>query len=199
MADEWARSTRVRRFAHWFLHYAFTLIWRLEVTGLENLPAEGGVLIAGGPHTSNMDIIMAVGAGPKRSMRGVTKIEAFKVPFVGWFLRKADSIPLDRKSSAGGMRAAIEALKTGSCVGIFPEGTRSKTGEPGAAKSGTGFLASRSGAVVVPVRLVGMRGFPWTRKVGVRFGAPMRLDDPRADSAACQAFSQAVLERAFSL
>jgi 1-acyl-sn-glycerol-3-phosphate acyltransferase len=199
MNDEWARSTRVRRIAHWLLHYSYTLIWGCTVEGLEHLPAEGGIIIAGAPHTSYFDIVMAIGAGPKRVLLGVTKAEAFKTPFVGWFLRKAGAIPLDRKSGAAGLRAAIEALAAGGCIGIFPEGTRSKTGELGRAKAGMGYLASRSGALVVPVRLIGMFGFPWTRKIGVRFGPALRFDDPAADSAACQAFAQSVLERAFSL
>lgn len=203
-SDEWGRSALVRRAVHWTLYWFFRVFCGLRVEGLEHIPAEGACIVAGGPHVSYWDIVMALAAGHagwphKRVMRGLTKAEAFRVPLVGWFLREAWAIPLDRKGGIAGLRAAIEALGQGGCVGIFPEGTRSKTGAPGRAKAGVGYIASRSGAPVVVAKLEGMWGFPFTRRVAVRFGPALRFENKDADSAECQAFAQTVLERSLSL
>lgn len=199
MGDELRRASAVRRAAQPLFALIFRTFWRFEVEGLEHLPETGGVIVAGAPHLSYFDVVMAVGAGYKRVLLALTKAEAYDKPGLGWFLRAAGTIKLDRKGGdISGLRSAIDALKAGGCIGMFPEGTRSKTGEPGRAKQGTGFLASRAGVPVVPMRIFGMREFPFTR-LKVRFGPAMRLEDPEADRAACLAFSEAVLARALSL
>jgi 1-acyl-sn-glycerol-3-phosphate acyltransferase len=200
MSDEWRRSAWVRRAVHWALYWWFRVVHGLRVEGLENLPEEGACIVAGGPHVSYLDIVMPLAGGPKRVMRGLIKAEVFTIPVVGWFLRKAWSIPLDRKGGIAGLRAAIDALEhQGGCVAIFPEGTRSKTGAPGRAKAGVGYIASRSGAPVVLCKLEGMWGYPFTRRVVVRFGPSVRFEKKDADIAECQAFAQSVLDGALSL
>ena len=198
-SDEWRRSSSVRRAAHWLLYWLFRLVHGLRVEGLENLPESGPCIVAGAPHVSYLDIVMPIAGGPRRAMRGLIKAEAFKVPVLGWFLLKCWSIPLDRKGGIAGLRAAIVALEQGGCVAIFPEGTRSKTGEPGRAKAGVGYIASRSGAPVVLCKIEGMWGYPLTRRIVVRFGPTMRFEKKDADIAECQAFAQSVLDRALSL
>jgi 1-acyl-sn-glycerol-3-phosphate acyltransferase len=198
MGDEWARSSRLRKLAQPLFSFFFRTFWRFEVEGLEHLPETGGVIVAAAPHLSYFDVVIAVGTGPKRVLLALTKAEAYDIPGLGWFLRSAGTIKLDRKGDVGGLRHAIETLEKGGCVGLFPEGTRSKTGVPGRAKMGTGFLASRARVPVVPLRIFGMRGFPFAR-LKIRLGEPLRLDDPSADRQACLEFSQKVLDRALSL
>ena len=113
---------------------------RLEVEGLEHLPESGPVLLAGN-HDSYWDPIAIGMAGlPRRQIKALAKSSLWK-PGIGKVLDGMGQIPIDR--GAGDARAldrAIEELRGGSCIGIFPEGTRS-LGRTLRARSGFGRLA----------------------------------------------------------
>ena len=156
----------------------FKFIYRIEVQGLENIPKEGALLIAGN-HLSNADP-PAIGAfaGLVRDSRFVAKKELFAIPVLGWFFRHCNYIPVDRKRTIGDMGAlkeVVDALEHGESVIMFPEGTRSKTGLPQKPKSGIGFLVYKTGAPVLPVKIEGTFGWPWVRKIRVKFGTVMHL------------------------
>lgn len=160
----------------------FKLCYNFKVEGLENIPKTGALLIAGN-HLSNADP-PAIGAfaGLVRDSRFVAKKELFSVPLLGWFFRHCNYIPVDRKRTIGDMGAlkeVVEALHAGQSVVMFPEGTRSKTGKPQKPKSGIGFLVYKTGAPVLPVKIEGTFGWPWVRKIRVKFGTVMHLEkDP---------------------
>ena len=166
----------------------FKLFYRIEVEGLENIPKEGALLIAGN-HLSNADP-PAIGAfaGLVRDSRFVAKKELFAIPVLGWFFRHCNYIPVDRKRTIGDMGAlkeVVDALNRGESVIMFPEGTRSKTGKPQKPKSGIGFLVYKTEAPVLPVKIQGTFGWPWVRKIRVKFGTVMHLNkeenmDPKA-------------------
>lgn len=199
MGRDWGGAPQFRRCVSAFVSSALRLIWGLEVEGLEYVPEEGPLIVASN-HAAIVDgAIAAVSVAPKRYWLPLTKQEAYRLPVIGWFLRRVGTIPIDRRGDVQALRAALDVLQSGGCLGIFPEGTRSKTGLPGKPKAGVGFLASRSGAPVTPARIFETRRFPLTRSLRVRFGPPMRLDDRDADHAACQAFAESVMERVFSL
>lgn len=199
MSDEWDRAPRVRHLAQGLASAALRIGGGFKVEGLEHLPETGPVIVAGN-HEAYVDgVALGVAAAPKRFVQGLAKKELYRIPLLGWFLRNAGTIPLDRRGDVQAMRAALELLKRGGCLGVFPEGTRSKDGRPGRPKAGVGFLAARSGAAVVPARLRGMRDFPLGRGLRVSFGASLRLEDKRADRTACLAFSEEVMRRVFSL
>ncbi len=172
----------------------------LKVSGLEHVPERGPLLVAGN-HVSNLDgPVLAVAIGPKRFLRGLGKIELYRVPVLGWYLKNAGTIPVERgKGDVGAMRAAIELLRGGGALGLFPEGTRSKTGKPGRPKAGVGFLAAMSGAPVLPARIVGTDRFPKTRPLEVRFGPPLRFSGEDRGRARCQEFAEQVMERVLKL
>ncbi|HWE32698.1 MAG TPA: lysophospholipid acyltransferase family protein [Solirubrobacteraceae bacterium] len=113
---------------------------RLGVTGLDAMPLEGPVLLAGN-HDSYWDPIAVGIAGlPRRQIRALAKKTLWK-PGIGWVLDGMGQIPIDR--GAGDQRAldaAIAELRGGACIGIFPEGTRS-LGRELRARSGIGRLA----------------------------------------------------------
>lgn len=113
---------------------------RLEVRGLEYLPLEGAVLLAGN-HDSYWDPIAVGIAGlPRRQIRALAKATLWK-PGIGKVLDGMGQIPIDR--GAGDARAldqAVEELRRGACIGVFPEGTRS-LGRELRARSGIGRLA----------------------------------------------------------
>jgi 1-acyl-sn-glycerol-3-phosphate acyltransferase len=113
---------------------------RLEVLGLEHLPLDGPVLLAGN-HDSYWDPVAVGIAGlPRRQIKALAKASLWK-PGIGKVLDGMGQIPIDR--GAGDARAldqAIDELRGGACIGVFPEGTRS-LGRELRARSGIGRLA----------------------------------------------------------
>lgn len=174
-------------------------IWGLKVTGLENIPLDGPLIIASN-HASLLDgPMMAVAVGHKRRPWGMGKKELFETPVLGWWLRGTGSFPLDRHGDArGALKNALEVLERGGCLYMAPEGTRVKPGETRAPKPGVAFLSFRAGAPVLPVRLVGVAEFPRRFPLEVRVGAP--LPPPKTDDReAGLAYAKALMERIYSL
>lgn len=148
---------------------------RLDVSGLEHLPASGPVLLAGN-HDSYWDPVAVGIAGlPRRQIQALAKSSLWK-PGIGKVLDGMGQIPIDRgKGDAHAMDRAIAELRAGACIGIFPEGTRSK-GTQLRARSGFGRLAAEvREAQVVCVAITGtvdIPRFPHRPRVTVRFFAP---------------------------
>jgi len=160
----------------------FKICYDFKVEGLDNIPKTGALIIAGN-HLSNADP-PAIGsfAGLVRDSRFVAKKELFSVPGLGWFFRRSGYIPVDRARTIGdfgALKEVVHALEQGQSVVMFPEGTRSKTGKPQKPKSGIGFLVYKTGAPVLPVKVEGTFGWPWVRKIRVKFGTVIQLEkDP---------------------
>jgi 1-acyl-sn-glycerol-3-phosphate acyltransferase len=174
-------------------------IWGIKVTGLENVPLEGPLLIAAN-HVSLVDPpLVAVAVASRRRPFSIGKKELFETPILGWWLRATGSFPIDRQGDATStMRAALEVLAKGGCLGIHPEGTRVKPGEKRAPKAGVSFLAARAGAPVVPVRVLGTAEFPRKFPLEVRIGTP--LAPPKSeDRATGLAYAKALMESIYSL
>ena len=186
----------LRRVPEWFLRPCLRLGWGFAVSGLENIPPRGPVIVASN-HCSIIDgPLLVMASGAVRELRFPGKISLFRIPLVGWYLKGMGMIPLDRRAGdVAAMRGMLAILADGGSLGIFPEGTRSKTGEPGPAKAGLGFLAGRSGAEVVPARIVGSAGFPAGGALSVRFGAPTRFEGDPEKREDCLAFGEAVMKR----
>ena len=113
---------------------------RLEVSGLEHLPEDGPVLLAGN-HDSYWDpIAIGIAGLPRRQIKALAKHTLWK-PVVGKVLDGMGQIPVNRGAGdVGALSRAIEELRAGACIGIFPEGTRSQ-GRELRARSGFGRLA----------------------------------------------------------
>ena len=138
-------------------------------------------------------------AGLVRDSRFMAKKELFAVPVLGWFFRRCGYISVDRKRTIGdfgALEGAIAALNQGESVVMFPEGTRSKTGKPQKPKSGIGFLVYKTGAQVLPVKVQGTFGWPWVRKIRVKFGHPITLQqDPALEpKAQYKQFANTIME-----
>jgi 1-acyl-sn-glycerol-3-phosphate acyltransferase len=157
---------------------------RLDVSGVETLPASGPLLIVGN-HDSHWDPVMiGIAARKRRMIRALAKSQLWDVRGLAPVLNGMGQIPIVR--GAGDTQAlanAIEALREGSCVGVFPEGTRSK-GREMRARSGVGRLALEvPEAHVTCVAVSGtadLTGFPRRPKIKVRFFDPAG-GQPRAD------------------
>ena len=107
---------------------------RLEVEGLDVLPAEGPVLLAGN-HDSYWDpVAVGVAQLPRRQVRALAKSSMWKVKGLNKVLDGMGQIPIVRGSAdVGALDRAIAELRAGACIGVFPEGTRSlghRLGEP---------------------------------------------------------------------
>ena len=132
-------------------------LWgRLDVEGLEHIPAEGPLLIVGN-HDSYWDpVVIGIAAIERRQIRALSKSSLWKVKGLSKMLDGMGQIPIERGSGdAGALDRAIAELRAGSCIGIFPEGTRS-LGRELRPRSGLGRLvAAVPEAVVVPVAVTG--------------------------------------------
>ena len=119
------------------------VVWwgRLQVIGLELLPAEGPLLLVG-DHDSYWDTVAAgIAAVPRRQIRALAKSSMWKNKLLGAVLTAMGQIPIERGSGdSGALDRAIEELRKGACIGIYPEGTRS-LGRALRARSGIGYMA----------------------------------------------------------
>jgi 1-acyl-sn-glycerol-3-phosphate acyltransferase len=149
---------------------------RLQVEGLEALPESGPVLVVGN-HDSHWDpIAVGVAALGRRQIKALAKSDLWKVRGLGPVLNGMGQIPIDRGSGdAEALAKAIEALRQGACIGVFPEGTRSR-GKVLRARSGVGRLAIEvPEAKLVCVAVEGtsdLTGFPRRPRLRVRFFEP---------------------------
>jgi 1-acyl-sn-glycerol-3-phosphate acyltransferase len=149
---------------------------RLRAEGVEAVPEDGPVLVVGN-HDSYWDpVVVGVAARRRRQIQALAKSDLWKVPGLGPVLNGMGQIPIVRGAGdAAAMQNAVDALRDGACIGVFPEGTRSR-GKVLRARSGIGRLA-----LAVPearIVLVGITGstdfsrFPTRPRVGVRFFEP---------------------------
>lgn len=135
------------------------LLFRVRVEGIEHVPQSGAVVLAPN-HLSVLDgpaISALTGFRRRRATRNLIAAELFR-GVIGWILRQARQIPIDR--GAGDTRAlddAVEAVRCGSCVGIFPEGRVHDDAPQGLQRirSGLSRIAIPAGAPVVPVGIWG--------------------------------------------
>ena len=149
---------------------------RLEVSGLEHIP-EGPVLLAGN-HDSYWDpIAIGIAGQPRRQIRALAKSQLWKNKFLGKVLDGMGQIPIDRgKGDAHALDRAVEELRAGRCIGVFPEGTRTR-GRILRARSGFGRLAEQvPEASIICCTVEGTTDigkFPRKRpKIRVRFFTP---------------------------
>jgi 1-acyl-sn-glycerol-3-phosphate acyltransferase len=160
---------------------------RLEVSGVETVPASGPVLIVGN-HDSHWDPVMiGIALRKRRMIRALAKSTLWDVKGLAPVLNGMGQIPIVRGAGdAQALANAVEALRGGSCIGVFPEGTRSK-GRVMRARSGVGRLALEvPEAHVICVAVSGtanLTGFPRRPHIKVRFfdpagGQPRPDEDP---------------------
>lgn len=129
---------------------------RVEVQGLEDLSRDQPQIFVAN-HQSYFDIFALSGYIPLQ-IRWVAKASLFRIPFVGWAMWASRYIPVVRKNRGKAYQAFITTIghiKSGASIVIFPEGTRSKNGMIGEFKKGGHLLATRSGAPMVPVTIIG--------------------------------------------
>ncbi|MGW0040944.1 lysophospholipid acyltransferase family protein [Rhodococcus sp. NPDC003348] len=142
---------------------------RFTISGAEHIPASGGAVIAIN-HTGYMDFTYAgiPVREVKRYVRFMAKKEVFDNKISGPMMRTMRHIPVDRSAGADSYRAAVDALRAGELIGVFPEATISRSFEIKDFKSGAARMAIEAGVPIIPLVIWGSQRV-WTK------GHPKRL------------------------
>jgi 1-acyl-sn-glycerol-3-phosphate acyltransferase len=140
--------------------WANTLLWiarsPVKIIGKEKL-THHPVAVYASNHLSYMDTPVLFAKLPFQ-FRILAKQGLWKIPFVGWYLRRSGQVPIDSRSprsAVAGLIRGVAALKAGMPLVLFPEGSRSPDGHMQTAASGCAFMAIRAGVPLVPLALIG--------------------------------------------
>lgn len=176
----------------WLLAPLARLLYRPDVHGADNVPRHGPVIIASNHRAAVDTAVIALTAGRPVSFLGKAEYfvgRSLKGRALAGFLSALGYVPVDRTNAKAGLaalHAARTVLEADGAFAIYPEGTRSLDGRLHRGHTGVATLALDTGAVVVPVALVGTERvqpvgarFPRLRRVTVRYGEP--LDFSRYD------------------
>lgn len=143
---------------------------KFDITGVENMPATGPGVVAIN-HTGYLDFTLAgipAFLQGRRKIRFMAKKEVFDNKITGPLMRGCKHIPVDRAAGAESYLAAVDYLKAGELVGVYPEATISRSFEIKGFKSGAARMALESDAPIVPTLIWGAQRI-WTK------GHPKRL------------------------
>lgn len=155
-----------RRVVMGVIRLLIKLLLRMEVTGVENIPARGPTILAIS-HTNFLDPVLAAAVCP-RPVEAVSKIENLKLFFFGPLIWLYGVIPIRRgEVDRRALGAAVQVLKRDQVLLIAPEGTRSGVGRLQKGRGGLAYVAARSGATIVPVGIAGVENF-WTNLFRLR-------------------------------
>ncbi len=157
--------------AFFFLIFRFLFRWKVE--GLKNIPAQGGAIIAAN-HISLWDPPL-LGTALERPIHFMAKEELFKNGLLRIIISALNAFPVKRGSAdRNAIRNALSLLERGQLLGLFPEGTRSKTGELGKAEAGISMIALKANVPIIPTAIIGTnKVFSGTSRLPVfliRFG-----------------------------
>jgi 1-acyl-sn-glycerol-3-phosphate acyltransferase len=180
------RGTSFYELAGVLARFLIWLLGRLELHGVQNVPSRGPVILAAN-HLSNADPVIIAAVLPRATVF-MAKRELLRIPGMTWVVRQFGSFTVRRDAAdREAIRRALEALGAGRALGLFPEGTRSRSGALGEPRAGVGMLALRTGAPVVPIGISGtdqvspLKILWWRPRIIVRVGEP--IPAPRVSGA----------------
>lgn len=175
----WRRCTyAILRF---IIGFFFRLVFNIKYEGTENMPNTGSIILAGNHQTWFDPILIAIKV--KYISSYMAKAELFKNPILGLAIRMVHGFPTRRSSNdVSSLSVAEEFIRKGYNLTIFPEGTRSKDGKIGRAKSGVALIASRCGVPVYPVGISFKRPLHFRSTITVRFGKPLSPEELKITS-----------------
>jgi 1-acyl-sn-glycerol-3-phosphate acyltransferase len=158
--------------------------FRQRVEGKENVPRSGPFVVAAN-HVSYLDPPV-LGVACPRPIQFMAKAELFQIPILGFLIRELGAFPVHRGAAdRHAIRRALHILEDGGVLGVFPEGTRSRQGRVLNPQGGAALIALKAGVPVLPAGIWGTADvdgpwhFPKPVRVGVRFGEPIDLGQPK--------------------
>lgn len=174
----------------------FGLILRTRVIGVENIPKDGAFILAAN-HVSNWDPPF-LGTFMSREVCYMGKEELFSNPVMAWVCRNLHVFPVKRGAAdKSAIKTAIKLLKDGKCLGIFPEGTRSKTGKLGKAEPGISLIAAMTKAPIIPAAIVNTEKIfsreKFLPRLAVIYGTPIKFTGSTKDKQALADFAQEIM------
>lgn len=155
----------------------FKLLYRYEITNKNNIPEAGGYVLACN-HQSYTDPVL-ISIGQKRMIHFMAKAELFRNKFFSALIRSLGAFPVHRggKGDSGAINNAENLLQEGKILGIFPEGTRSLSGELLKMRAGAVMLAYQSSVPIVPACITAKGGkIKVFRKVKITYGEPITCE-----------------------
>ena len=199
------RTTLFYRFAVWCTRLLLSLFSRWRVSGLEQVPMRGPLVVVCN-HQSNADPPILVAIMP-RLLHCMAKQEVFDGPLrrlARWY----GAFPVRRgQADRQAIQTALDYLTNGWCVGMFPEGTRSQTGGLIRGHIGAGLIAVRSGAQTLPVAIAGtgqlksLQALLRRPRIDITIGKPFTLRGQEGDTktAAAAAATETIMRRIAAL
>lgn len=182
MAQRRAPAAWQPAWARWVSRAIFVSGWAPRAHGAEQVPRNGPVLLAAN-HIAFVDGPLLQAMSP-RAVHFLVKQEMFTGP-MALALKGSGQISIDRSGDRGALLTAVDVLRRGGVVGVFPEGTRGR-GDLTEVRAGVTWLALQTGTPVVPVAILGTRRTgestsglpPLRRRLDVVFGGPLHLQAP---------------------
>lgn len=177
------------RVGKFILSPIFKIYYNPKIIGKEKIPKTGPILIVGN-HKHLYDQCLTI-ISTKRAINYMAKKEYFDDKKVAWFFKYTGCISVDRSiHDKSAVNKALEVLKNGGAVGLFPEGTRNKTKElllP--FKFGAVSMASKTGATIVPFGITGDYKFR-SKNLTIRYGTPFKVNDMSLEDANKKLFNE---------
>lgn len=160
-----------------FLGIIIRLVFGIKIVGAENIPQIGSAVIASN-HVSIVDPV-AVAVGIRRPIHFMAKDELFSNSFTSWFFHKVNAFPVKRGvPDRSAIRTALQRLRGGHLLGIFPEGTRNKQeNELLELQSGASLLAIKTSSPIIPVVVKGTSKLRFRKKIEVIIGKPLNVKE----------------------
>ncbi|MFQ5781136.1 MAG: lysophospholipid acyltransferase family protein [Nitrospiria bacterium] len=160
------------KIAHLLVYILARVFFRLAVIGADNVPKEGGVIVAAN-HNSYFDIPL-LGCSLFRRADNIAKSELFRNRVIAALFRALGGFPVRRgRIDRSAITEAVKRLKAGRLLALYPEGTRSKDGRLQPPKPGVGLIVVRAGVKVVPAYIHGTHPVRPFRPVTIIFGKPL--------------------------
>jgi 1-acyl-sn-glycerol-3-phosphate acyltransferase len=190
----------IYRFLQRLLWAVAHVIARVDVTGFEHVPLSGPLIVSCN-HLHSLDIPVVGVVVPR--WQAVFAADKYRGKLGGWFMEHVTRVVYVARGEADreAMKWALEVLRSGGALAVAPEGTRSRTGGLQAGRGGAAYLASRTGAIIIPVAAWGQEQAlgAWRRlrrpEIHIRIGEPIRLPAgaERAHTAELQGYTDELM------